>query len=155
MVARVRSAKVVLVKLRSTWIMSSTSCAIRSRPRKMIGVEPPWLLKKPTADEVSSLTPCPAPWASNQTRGAGARCTSGGTGLARRGVPAEKRDVPVTPPASRAYTCRRPSRRKEARMKKNLLRSLLVVSVLALPAMAWAGNALVHSSCPFPCPFCP
>lgn len=42
-------------------------------------------------------------------------------------------------------------------MKKNLVRSLLVLSVLALPALAWAGNELIQakSSCPFPCPFCP
>jgi len=40
-------------------------------------------------------------------------------------------------------------------MKKHVVRSLLLLSLLAIPALAWAGDRLVHSGCPIPCPFCP
>jgi hypothetical protein len=39
-------------------------------------------------------------------------------------------------------------------MKKYVVRSLLLISVLAIPALAWAGDRLLHPSCP-PCPMCP
>ena len=39
-------------------------------------------------------------------------------------------------------------------MKKSFTRALLVLAVLALPALAYAGDRLLHPSCP-PCSACP
>jgi hypothetical protein len=72
-----------------------------------------------------------------------------------RRAPGKNSLLPVTAPAVRAYMVRRSSGERKPHMKKNLVRSLLLLSVLAVPALAWAGNALVRATCPVPCPFCP